>query len=260
MVRKLLLLGWLVGCGGAPSFNSVQEADTVEAYEQFLEADPDSIHKGTAEKRLEELLYERAMVTNAVADWEKHVTRFPEGSHAQDAARRLAMARFAEARAANTKEAYQALLDQPDKVDRRVLERVRGALAALEYGKLSLGDARVIPVNLAEDPNGPKDGLGVYLDVTNNGDKNFVYVSVTIDLVSPSGQILGTEEYPVTSDKWVMPASDLQRTPMAPGETRTWEWTMENEKVPKEWGPDYKVAAYITGLREVGAAAPEAPK
>lgn len=254
------LLFWLVGCGGAPSFNSVQEADTIEAYEQFLELDPDSIHKGTAEKRLEELLYERAMATNAVADWEKHVTRFPEGSHAQDAGRRLSLARFAEARQANTAEAYQALLAEPEKLDRRTLERVRGALAALEYGKIAIGASTVKPVNLAENPEGPMDGMGIFLDVTNNGDKTFVYVSITIDLISTTGQILDTQEYPVTSDKWVMPASDLQRTPMAPGETRTWEWTIENEKVPVEWGTERKVAAYVTGLREVGAAEPEAPK
>jgi hypothetical protein len=122
-----------------------------------------------------------------------------------------------------------------------------------EYGGLSVGDPIVKQVNMAEDPKGELNGWGVYAEITNTGAKTLEYVNVTVHFLAEDGTVLDRQDYPLVSMNWRTTATELQQTPIKPGEKRTWEWTFEFAKAAEGWNQRVKV--FPSGLREVGTAA-----
>lgn len=242
-----MIAALLLACAMGPSYEEVQKTDTIEAYEAFLAADPESIYKFACEKRLEELYFARGQQEGTRAAWEAYLKRFPEGASRDTAERELATAAFSEAARANTAEAYRAFLTDFPKADKWLRARADGKATNLEYGKLVLGAPKVERVNLAEDPKGPLNGWGISVEVKNEGDQTLEYVSLTLDYLAEDGHVIGTKDYPLTSKHWSMPATELQQTPMKPGEARTWLWTESDDAVPKEWKQG--VTLTVTGLK-----------
>jgi hypothetical protein len=247
MIFVALFVELLVACDLGPSYEEVQKADTIEAYEAFLAADPESIYKFACNKRLEELYFARGQQEGTRAAWEAYLTRFPEGGSRDTAERELATAAFSEAAKANTAEAFRQFLADFPKTDKWLRARAEGRAAAMEYGKLELGTPKVDRVNMAEDPKGPLNGWGVAVEVANRGDKTLNYVALTMEFLGEDGHVLGSKDYPLTSTHWTMPATELQQTPMKPGETRTWLWTEGDDTAPKEW--KQAVNLTVTGLK-----------
>lgn len=237
----------LAACSFGPSFQEVQKLDTIEAYEAYLKDNPDSINQFAANKRLEELYFARGQQEGTRAAWEAYLQRFPEGNSRDTAVREVAVAAYSEAVKANTAEAYKAFLDDFPKADRWLRARAEGRAANLDYGKLVVGPPKVERVNMAEDPKGPLNGWGISAEVKNEGEQTLEYVAITLDYLAADGHVVGTKDYPLTSKHWNMPASELQQTPMKPGETRTWLWTEGDDTVAKDWAQAVNLT--VTGLK-----------
>jgi hypothetical protein len=231
-----------------PSYDSAMRADTIEAYEAFLAADPDSPYLQPSEKRLEELYYEKAVAENSLAGWEVYTTRWALGGahHAQGLKKHAAFA-WKATLADGSPEALRAYLEKFSKADQVLAARATGMLAAHDYGKLELSEPRVEPINLAEDPKGEKNGWGVSVDVKNAGDQTFAFVRLTVEWQAADGTEIVTRDYPLVSDHWNVPATEAQQTPLKPGDERTWQWTEDYSVLPAGTPPKAKV--YPSGLR-----------
>jgi hypothetical protein len=59
----------LVGCDLGPSYEQVHETDTIQAYEDFLKADPDTSFKPVIVKRREELSFAEAEKEYTIDGW-----------------------------------------------------------------------------------------------------------------------------------------------------------------------------------------------
>jgi hypothetical protein len=245
---------WLfaAACTG-PSYDQVSREDTIEGYEQFLIDNPDSAFQNPVEKRLEELYFDKAQKEDTLESWEKYCDRFEtKGSpHFPEALKRAAHLAWEKTLAAGTKDALAAYLDKYGKADQVLADRARGYTAALDYGKLEIGEPKIEKVNLGEDPKGPLNGWGVSADVTNAGDVPLAYVRLSVEWLKDDGSELATKDYPLVSDHWNMPATDLQQTPLKPGEKRTWQWTEDFTTLPESATPKGKV--FPSGLRPVEA-------
>lgn len=242
-----LFAALFLACATGPSFEEVQRLDTIEAYEAFLAADPESIYQFACEKRLEELYFARGQQEGTRAAWEAYLQRFPEGPSRDTVVRELGMAAFSEAATANTPDAFRAFLADFPKADKWLRAKAEGRATNLEYGKLVLGEPKVDRVNMAEDPKGPLNGWGISVEVRNEGDQTLEYVALTLNFLAEDGHVVGTKDYPLTSKHWSMPATELQQTPMKPGEARTWLWTEGDDTAPKEW--KQQVSLLVTGLQ-----------
>lgn len=242
------VLLFLLACDMGPTYKQVQELDTIEAYEEFLTRDPDSIYKFAIDKRLEELYYERAYREGGAA-WQAYLDRFPEGPHAKDAKREVAITAYSDAVKVGTAEALRKFVADFPKADKWLVARAEGRAAVLEYGKLEMTEPVVAEVNMAEDPKGPMNGWGVSTKVKNAGDQTFAYVALTLDYLSDDGTVLATKDYPLVSPTWPLTASEDQIRPLAPGDERTWVWTESKESVHKDW--HQRVRLTLTGLKPV---------
>lgn len=242
---------WLILACTGPTYDSASRLDTIEAYEEFLKADPDSAYKAPAEKRLEELYFERAEEQGTLAAYEAYMDRFPDGGPHYPQVLKKASAMAFSAALASGVPAIEAYLEKYGKGDKVLGDRARGVVEAARYGKITVSEPRVEAVNLGEDPEGPKNGWGVSADVKNEGDAELAYVRLSVLWTDAAGKEIGTRDYPLTAERWAMPASELEQTPMKPGEQRTWKWTEDYKDIPADAAPAAKV--YVSGLRAKGA-------
>lgn len=243
-----LSISALIACDSGPDFTAVQEQDTIEAYEQFLANDPSSIYKPQIDVRLEELYFAKAKADGSVTAWDAYFAKYPEGKHAKDAQGLKEDAGFADAQKENSADAYRKFLADYPKASQKHASQAQGMVAVSDYGKLTVAEPVIAQVNLAEDPKGPMNGWGVSAAITNGGDKTFKYVNVTVDLLGDDGAVLDRKTWPLTSTSWTVPATDEQKAPFAPGQTRTWSWSAALDGVPADWHQKAKV--YVTDVRE----------
>jgi hypothetical protein len=243
---------WLLGaCDSGPTWAQVEEQNTIEGYEAFLAAGPDAFLLPTIEKRLEPLYFDRASKDDSASAWDVYHKRFPEGgANGPLANKKRTEAHFREAVAADTVDRWtQFAADFPK--SGWLGTRATGRAECLTYGRLTLGEAAVAPVNMAENPKGPMDGKGVTVPVTNGGDVALEHVGITLWYLSDDGAELSVQDYPLTSPTWQLPATDLQKKPLAAGETRPWFWSIGDEYAPKGWNG--RVRVWCTGARPVTA-------
>ena len=155
LTSALLML--LVACGD--NFSSVQAEDTIEAYEAFIANNEGSPWLLQANDRLETLYLDKAAKEKSLEAYDGYLTRFPEGKLRPRALSEREGFLFDWAKAEANEAGWRKFLDEYPKADRaRRLEAERMVQVHEYLGKVKLSETRAQPVNLAEDPNGPKDG------------------------------------------------------------------------------------------------------
>ncbi len=247
LMAAALALG--VACGD--NFRAVQDADTIAAYEAYLANNPDGRFQIEAESRLEQLVLERAREEKTLEAFDIYLERFPEGVLREEALVERESFLFAWAQAENTAASWTTFLDEYPraKKDRRSLAKrmvkVHGYLEHLE-----LSPTRMKQVNLAEDPEGPLDGWGFEVDVTNNGPTTITELRLTIQFLSPEGGTIDKREWPMVAEFWKVPVEEERKVPMKAGETRTWEWSTGD--VPERW--DRQTRVFVSRIHFAGEA------
>lgn len=237
IATTLLILSMLTGCD---PYATVLQEDTIDSYEQYLTENPTSPNVIPAKARLEELYYKAAKAEDTLEGYDRYLDRWPKGPHRVKvkAARKDMLWAWAETE--HTEAGWQKFLDEYPQAGRKMRGKARSAKKAAAYqGNLAIGDVRVEPVNLAEDPNGPKNGWGFYADITNNGTETIQFLAVSVFYLNAEGKALGTDSWPLVATRFPVPMEEEKSIPVKPGETRTWEWTTGD--VPKNWAEKAKI-------------------
>ncbi|TVQ89426.1 MAG: hypothetical protein EA397_15315 [Deltaproteobacteria bacterium] len=230
-MRSLILLLLLIGCD---NFAEVRAADTIEAYEAYLETNPEGRTALEARTRLETLYIERARSERTLEAYDAYRERFPKGSFAKAAYEEREKHLWEWADTKDTPEAWQKYLDQYPSFEATKVRKAKKRKAAAEYRpQLSWTDPVAEQVNLAEDPEGPLNGWKVTSEITNNGDKILKQLTFTLEYLNDEGGRLGEESWPAASTNYGIPVEEFRKKPIKPGESRQWE--LLTGETPKGW-------------------------
>jgi hypothetical protein len=244
-----MLALFLALLGGCDPFADVQEADTIEAYEAYLQNNPNSTNRLQAEGRLATLLLEKARKDGTIESYDAFLARFPKSSLVKDAQKERKELLWARADQEDTVAAWKALVDEfskPDKEggDRELVKRAKRRLRmATHKADVEISPVEMEMVNLAEDPDGPLNGYGFFADVKNVGTKPITMLKLRIQYLDGSGNPVGEGEWPVVASQLPgnLPMPEGFDKPIAPGETRRWEWTTGD--MPDGWAKKSKLTA-----------------
>jgi hypothetical protein len=251
MRATLFSLLLLVAC--ADPYGDAEKLNTIEGWEQYLASDAASgSQKSIAEDKLAKLLAEKARSENTVAAFDGYLTRFPQGTDADDMKKARAVAAFAAAEDANTAAGWKAFLEENPTAEAALQKKADAFRQVAEYGGVKVEAPTVKQVNLAHDPKGPLNGWQVATTVTNTGDATIKWLNLTVYYLDASGKRLTTKSYPVVAETGPggMPIEEKFQKPLEPGKSRAWEY--ETEEVPKDWAQTAQVVA--SGIRlEAGA-------
>jgi hypothetical protein len=226
-MHTLALLLLLAGCDG---FGSVQRADTIEAYEAWIAEHPSSSKLFQANIRLEELYLQAARETATLEAWDRYLERFPEGTHREKALEERESFLFARGEQEGSAAAWQAFVDQYPKARQGRGQKAKAALEAATYAQqLEITPLRDKPTNLAEDPNGPMNGVLYEADVLNKGERTITRLVFHIVFEDAAGKALDRRTWPLVapSGKWGLPMPEEASAPIPPGGSRTWSWMTE---------------------------------
>lgn len=255
MIRKLVfaagVVAVLTACGD--NFAAVQKEDTIEAYEAFLEANPDSRWTMQANARLEDLYLQKARDEKSLEAYDAYLERFPEGALRKKALDEREEFLFDWAKSENSKEAYERFLAEYPKGDKKRRKAAERMIAVHDYlPNVALSDVKISQVNMAEDPKGELDGWGFAVDVTNNGDKAIQDMRLRLKYLSPEGGPLREKEWPVVAKDFGIPMEEEKKKPIEPGETRTWWWT--DGVIPEPWFEKKETRIEVTRITVVDPA------
>ena len=89
-VLLLSLLLVTLGCSSdARNYEKAQQANTIEAYQDFVQKHPDSKLADQAKAQVEELLFKVAESKNTLADYRDFLKKYPQSKHASEVAERM---------------------------------------------------------------------------------------------------------------------------------------------------------------------------
>lgn len=250
----MLLLLALLACD---PYSDVVRENSIEAYEAYLTEHGEGPNALRARVRLEELMLEKARKSGDLADWDAYLARFPDGMHHEAAVAEREASLYGVAERDMTVAAWERYLEAYPKGPADHVRFARRALDAVRYAETTKqGEVRVFEVNLAQDPNGPKDGWGFDMDVT-NGDKVVEALWYRIHYTAADGSSLGHRDWPLVAPlaEFPVPVPDEWTVPLQPGETRTWHWTTGD--LPEAWAKTARVVPFkVRFAPEVASAAP----
>lgn len=253
-MRRLGILLLLACFACTDPFEEAKKIDTIEAWEAYISSGGSGRQKIEAEGRLEELMLEKARASKSLADYDALIARFPKGKQAKETNKERQTLYFQQIENENTAEGWQRFLDEypRPKGDSALIADARRRLeVAKNADRFEIGQVEIAQVNLAEDPKGPLDGWGFKVPVTNKGDQPIESMYLRILLLDDSGKELIRREWPVVAKR--MPGGlgmpDGFDKPMAPGETRVWDFTTGD--APEGW--NQKVKVYANRIKLVGA-------
>jgi len=246
-MRIAFLCGLLLittACGD--NFLDVQNADSIEAYETYIENNPDNRYSIEINSRLPELYLEAAREAKTLESYDKFFERFPEDGPLHEKAREeREVFLYDWANGLNTAESWAKFIEEYPRAEKNRRARAKRMIAVHEYVEnLELAPTRMEQINLAEDPEGPLNGWGFYVDVTNNGDKTIESMSLTIEYLGDEGRAIGSREWLIVAPFWPVPVLEENKVPMAPGDTREWAW--ETGNMPEGWSR--KVRVYVSRI------------
>jgi hypothetical protein len=242
------------GCSGKPSFRAVLDKDTIAAYEDWMKtADKTDADYISATVRLEKLRWEKTQADGTIEAYDLFLSQYPPVGDAsypegftpmfRDKAfkdRENVLWTWADVK--GDKAAFERYLKEyPNAGKKRKAETHRRIHMLENIDRVSLGPLKQERVNLAENPEGPLDGWGFWVDVTNKGPDPVERINLTIYYLNEQGKSLDRHEWPVVAKRLPgnLPFADGFDKPMKPGETRTWEWT--DGDIPDGWSQKVRV-------------------
>jgi len=236
-MRRALLLAVLLLAACGDNFYSVQQADTIEAYESYLQQHPNSRFDLQAKTRLEELYLDKAKASKRLEGYDEYLKKFPDGVYHDKAMKAREDFLFQWAKGKGTVDAWKKYLDEYPHASNKRKKEAHQAMAVAAYApSLELSDVRSKRVNLAENPDGPLDGWELDVDVKNKGDRTVSFLSLEAHW---DGEGIGHHTWPVVAPTWPIPMEDAKKVPIKPGETRTWVWT--TNKIPADYKGSFTV-------------------
>jgi hypothetical protein len=230
------MLLWILtftACGD--DFAATQADGSLEAYEAYLEANPSGRHTLAATSVLETKYLERAREQKRLEAYDAYLERFPDDTLRDRVLEEREGFLFDWAMERRTEAGWDRFLTEYPKADRKRKDTAKRLRKVDAYApKLSWTPLVVEPVNLAENPDGPKDGWGFTTSVTNDGPRTITDLRFTLELMSPKNTVITASEWPLVAPVWPLPIEEEHKVPMRPGETRVWRWSSE-DPAPGTW-------------------------
>ena len=242
LFRTLLIAAILIGCSNP--YGDAQKADNIETWEKFIKENPKNPNRSLAEVRLEELYLKAARDGKTLDAYDLYLQKFPKGQFAKTAKDERREFLMDWARDTDTPDAWQKYLEEyPTGNSKAQREAKRRLNMAKNKNAIEFGPIKMEQVNLAEDPNGPLNGYGFYVDVTNKSDQPIQRLNVQIAYLADDGKALRKKSWPAVAPRLPagLPMPPGFDKPIAPGETRQWEWT--DGDMPEAWSKKAKVVA-----------------
>jgi hypothetical protein len=234
----------LTACG--PSYEEYRKTDTIEGWEEYLsQTNPNNPHYYKAENRLAELEFEVAKAEGTPEALDAFLEKFSEPQFAPirkkaDEIREDVIYNWADE--TGTAQAWEQFLEEFPKTKRKRKVEARKRIKMGQYiDQVALGPVRQERVNLAEDPEGPLNGWGWEIDVTNNTEKAWYKLTMGLYFLDDDGRVIDRRDWPVVA-KYLpgyLPYETGFDKPMEPGETRTWEYT--DGDVPDGWSRKVRI-------------------
>ncbi len=239
-LSALLLL--TVACGDG--FGEVQKMDTIAGYEEFLaNNNPDRNTLLQATTRLEELYLEKAKADGTLESYDAYLEKFPEGRLREKAVGEREEFLFDWAKREDTTASWKQWLDEYPRGDKDRKATARMGIEVATYrDKIVLGATVFEEINMAEDPQGEKDGWAWRIDVTNNTDTAIRKLDITMVFLGADGGAVERKKWPVVTENWGIPMPDEFYGQLEVGQTRTWEWTEARKRLPKDYDPSKTTA------------------
>ncbi len=201
--------------------------DTIAAWDAWLTTHPSANDQLRGTSRLQDLFLDQARASEDPADFDAYLARFPTGAHAATIREEREATMFRRGLLEGSVEAWRAFLaDYPKARDEHDRIAADGLAAARYAPHMAMGPVRTERVNLAEDPEGPKDGTAFRVDITNQGDRTVTGWWLRIFYKDAQGNVLSRRKWPLveTPRGFPVPMPPEASEPVKPGETRTWEW------------------------------------
>lgn len=228
----------LFGC--SDPFVVAQGEDTIEAFETYLKENPNGRFVMEATDRLETLYLKKAATEASLEAYDAYLERFPSGGQRDKGLAEREKFLYAWAKEQGNAEAWNKFLAEYPKADKKRKRYAKRMIDVYAYlPNLEVGEVEQKQVNMAEDPEGPLNGWGWTVPVTNKGDARIRDLRMTIQYLGADGQILDEREWAVVAPSWPTPIEEERKEVFEPGQTRTWEWT--DGDLPEAWGQNVKV-------------------
>lgn len=238
----------LAGCGSP--FADAQEQDTIAAYEAFLAENANSPYRIQAETRLEQLYLDKAREDKTLAAYDVYLEKFPEGALFEKAKGERREFLFSWADEEDTPDAWKKYLEEygsgEGKKERKIA-RKRLRMAENRH-VVKTAPVEMEQVNLAENPDGPLDGWGFFMDVTNAGEQPITHLYFKISYLNADDKALDSDQWPVVTkiNPGGIPIEEEFKQPLKPGESRTWVYTTGD--LPADWSKKVRVVPVDIGF------------
>jgi hypothetical protein len=242
LVRIALIALIFTGC--SDSFGDAQKLDSITGWEAFITDNPKNPKRSLAEVRLEELYLKAARDGKALEGYDIYLTKFPKGNLVNTANTERREFLLDWARETDTPEAWEKYIAEYPTGNTKAKREARRRLnMAKNKNAIEFGPIKMEQVNMAEDPDGPLNGYGFYVDVTNKSDKPIQRLNVQIAYLDDDGGVLKRASWPAVAERLPagLPMPEGFSKPIAPGEARQWEWT--DGEMPQGWSKKAKVIA-----------------
>ncbi len=242
----------LIGCSEEEDWRRVQLNDQADAYREFLEQHPDSLHAAEAIKRIEEQDYVVAVELGSADAYRKFLEEHPDGSNSDAAKQNHSRLLFEEAKeecAGAKMEEYIRRYPEGDSI-----QEARHYAGVYRYGEnIAIVEIESRQVNLQGKEDGELDGWGIYAKVTNGGDRALSTCQIRMDWLSEADVVLLQRLWYVATPPLDMyPTADWMQVPMKPGETRDFSFEFGRSLKPDYW--DGKVRLLVHDLKFEGEA------
>lgn len=250
MFARLALVALLLS-GCSDPYGEAQKADSIAVWEQFIAENPKNPKRSMGQIRLEELYLDAARKAKTLEAYDTYLTKYPRGKMVETAHKERRDFMLAWTRKQDTVETWEKYLAEYPATRSAGGREAKARLnMARHKGDVSVGPVKMEQVNLAENPEGPMDGYGFYVDVTNNGDAPIQYLNMQISYLDEKGATLSRSKWPAVATRLPasLPMEEGFDKPIAKGETRQWEWT--TGKTPDGWSK--KVSVIPINIKFVG--------
>ena len=250
MLARVALLSMLLS-GCSDPYMAAQKADSISAWEQFIAENPKNPKRGMGQIRLEELYLKAARDAKSLEAYDTYLAKYPKGKMLETAHKERREFLLTWTREQDTVVSWEKYLaEYPASRSAGGREAKARLNMARHKGALTVGPVKMEQVNLAENPEGPMDGYGFYVDVTNNGDSPIQYLNMQISYLDEKGVTLSRSKWPAVATQLPasLPMEEGFDKPIAKGETRQWEWT--SGKTPDGWAK--KVSVIPVNIKFVG--------
>ena len=240
--------GLMAGCAGEyKAYEEAEAADTADAYSTFLEQYPDGVNSTSAKERLDMIHWEEAKAEDTAEGYEEYLRQHPTGKYVTRAEMEAPKKAWQAADLSNDAAQVQSFIDRYGSGAYGKKSNERLTLLQTWPQHLDIGETRF---EVVEEGKRWK----VSADVHNKGSVAAVETEFRIAWKNEDDLFARTKRWflNVEAQEGVDAPPELTR-PLAPGETRTFEFTFTTRDACKGWVQDAEhVQIDLTKLKLAG--------